>query len=166
MMMQQDLANRLPNIHWPPDFSPDQADYFAHNDLYIAAPCEKVWQKFVAVTQWPQWFVLCKKVEIISGGSDELQQGTVFRWTSSVVADASIHEFIPFSRIGWYGYTPGTEPAYYHAWCFVPEGQGCRAIYEEVGKGEAAIRLREKDEGGLHRSHDLMLASLRWVSEG
>jgi uncharacterized protein YndB with AHSA1/START domain len=166
MTSQQDLdfANRSPDIHWPDDFSPDQAAYFTHNELHIDAPCEKVWQQFIAATKWPEWFALCKQVEIISGG-DELQEGALFRWTSSVIAEAKVHEFVPYSRIGWYGNAPGAEPTFYHAWYFAPDGQGCSVIYDEVGKGKVATQLRERDEGKGHRDHDLMLAGLKWASE-
>jgi len=164
--MEQDLANRSLDIHWPDDFSPDQADYFTHNELHIDAPREKVWQQFIAATKWPEWFVLVKQVDIISGG-DELREGAVFHWrtTFPVIAEATVHEFVPYSRIGWYGNAPGAEPTFYHAWYFAPDGQGCRAIYDEAGKGMVATQLRERDEGKGHRDHDLMLASLKWASE-
>ena len=43
--MSRDLANRSPDIHWPEGFSPDQADLFSHNELHIAASCERVWNR-------------------------------------------------------------------------------------------------------------------------
>ena len=42
--MKDDLANRSRDIHWPTGFDPAKADLFAHNELVIHAPCERVWQ--------------------------------------------------------------------------------------------------------------------------
>jgi hypothetical protein len=78
---------------------------------------------------------------------------------------AGINEFVPYSRIGWYGYAPGTAPAFYHTWYLQPRGDGCLAVTDEVGKGSDARHLRETDEDLMHRGHDLWLATLRWVSE-
>jgi hypothetical protein len=76
-----------------------------------------------------------------------------------------INEFVPFSRIGWFGYAPGTAPSFYHTWYLSPEGDGCRAVTDEVGKGESAVHFREVDESAMHRGHDLWLATPKWVSE-
>jgi hypothetical protein len=35
--MKADLAARSKEIKWPPDISPEKADYFAHNQLAIDA---------------------------------------------------------------------------------------------------------------------------------
>ena len=38
-------------------------------------------------------------------------------------------------------------------------------ITDEVGKGGDAKKLRQTNEGLMHRGHDLWLATLRWVFE-
>jgi hypothetical protein len=114
--MSRDLANRSPDIHWPEGFSPDQADLFSHNELRIEASCERVWKHIVEATKWPQWYPNSKDVQIM-GGDDELNAGSVFRWTTfGLPLESRINEFTPHSRIGWYGYGPGEKPSFYHTW--------------------------------------------------
>ena len=86
--------------------------------------------------------------------------------TFGLPLESRVNEFVPHSRIGWYGYAPGTPPSFYHTWYLKPDGEGCLAVTDEVGKGKDAAHLRETDESLMHRGHDLWLATLRWVSEG
>ena len=51
MTMKDDLANRQRDIHWPTGFDPAKADLFAHNELVIHAPCERVWQHIIDATK-------------------------------------------------------------------------------------------------------------------
>src|SRR5258705_549322 len=79
--------------------------------------------------------------------------------------ERKVNEFVPFERLGWFGYAPGTAPAFYHTWYLKPSVSGCLVITEEVGRGAGAAAFREADEGAMHRGHDLWLATLKWVSE-
>ncbi len=166
LTMKADLANRSPEIHWPPGFDPPKADLFSHNELVIDASCERVWKHIIEAPRWPQWYPNSKDVRIVSGSGSLLEDGTVFRWTTfGLPLESRIRELVPFSRIGWYGYSPGTEPTFYHAWYLTPRGDGCLVVTDEVGNGPDAARLRQSDEGLMHRGHDLWLATLRWVAE-
>jgi uncharacterized protein YndB with AHSA1/START domain len=166
MSMKDDLANRSLDIHWPNGFTPADADLFSHNELHINAPCERVWRHIVEATKWPQWYPNSNGVEILADGGSELKDNTVFRWsTFGLPLESRINEFVPFSRIGWFGYAPGTTPSFYHTWYLKPEGDGCRVVTDEVGKGESAVQFRKTDEDAMHRGHDLWLARLKWVSE-
>jgi len=51
MTMKDDLAHRSRDIHWPTGFDPAKADLFAHNELVIHAPCERVWQHIIDATK-------------------------------------------------------------------------------------------------------------------
>jgi hypothetical protein len=62
---------------------------------------------------------------------------------------------VPYTRIGWYGYAPGTAPSFYHTWYLKPQGDACLVVTDEVGKGKDAAQLRERDESLMHRGHDL-----------
>jgi hypothetical protein len=142
MTMKDDLANRSRDIHWPAGFDPAQADLFAHNELVIHAPCERVWQHIIG-------------------------QGSVFRWTTfGLPIESKVNEFVPYRRIGWYGYALGTDPSFYHTWFLTQTGDGCSVVTDEVGIGKDAAHLRETDESLMHRGHDLWLATLKWMSEG
>jgi hypothetical protein len=61
---------------------------------------------------------------------------------------------------------PGEKPSFYHTWHLEPNGDGCRAVTDEVGTGSSAAHLRESDESLMHRGHDLWLATLKWMAEG
>ena len=76
--MQEDLASRSPDIHWPAGFEPAQADLFSHNSLQIHAACADVWGHIVDAVQWPQWYPNAKDVRIVSG-EKALEPGSVFR---------------------------------------------------------------------------------------
>ncbi len=166
MTMKDDLAHRSLDIHWPKGFMPADADLFSHNDLLINASCERVWRHIVEATKWPEWYPNSKSVQILGAEDSVLRDNSVFRWTTfGIPLESRVNEFVPFSRIGWFGYAPGTSPSFYHTWYLTPEGDGCRVVTDEAGKGESAVHLRNADEGAMHRGHDLWLATLKWISE-
>ena len=165
MTMKEDLANREKDIHWPQGFDPSQADLFSHNELLINASCERIWSHIIDANKWPEWYPNAKEVKII--GDTVLKDATVFRWTTfGLPIESKVNEFIPYTRIGWYGYAPGTAPSFYHTWYLKTRGDACLVVTDEVGKGKDAVHLRETDEGLMHRGHDLWLATLKWISEG
>jgi uncharacterized protein YndB with AHSA1/START domain len=165
MTMKDDLAHRSRDIHWPTGFDPARADLFAHNELVIHAPCERVWQHIIDAAKWPEWYPNAKAVQIMNG--TVLGQGSVFRWTTfGLSIESKVNEFVPYTRIGWYGYAPGTAPNFYHTWFLTQSGDSCSVVTDEVGIGKDAAHLRETDEGLMHRGHDLWLATLKWMSEG
>jgi len=164
-IMARDLAHRSPKAKWPAGLDPAQADLFSHNQIRIDAPCARVWRHIVDATSWPDWYPNSKNVRLVSGGS-QLRLGTVFRWrTFGLDVESRVQDFVPGRHIGWTGGAPGAAPGFYHLWLLAPEGQSCRVTTEETGRGAAAVRLRQTDEGLMHRGHDLWLASLKWVSE-
>ena len=165
MTMKQDLANREKDIHWPQGFDPSQADLFSHNELLINASCERIWSHIIDANRWSEWYPNAKEVKII--GDTVLKDRTMFRWTTfGLPIESKVNEFIPYTRIGWYGYAPGTAPSFYHTWYLKTRDNACLVVTDEVGKGKDAVHLCETDEGLMHRGHDLWLATLKWVSEG
>jgi hypothetical protein len=165
MTMKQDLANREKDVHWPQGFDPSQADLFSHNELLINASCERIWSHIIDANGWPEWYPNAKEVQII--GDNVLKDRTVFRWTTfGLPIESKVNEFTPYTRIGWYGYAPGTAPSFYHTWYLKTRDNACLVVTDEVGKGKDAVHLRETDEGLMHRGHGLWLATLKWVSEG
>jgi uncharacterized protein YndB with AHSA1/START domain len=165
MTMKQDLANREKDIHWPQGFAPSQADLFSHNKLLINASCERIWSHIIDAAKWPEWYPNSKEVKI--NADTVLEDGTVFRWrTFGLQLESKVNEFVPYTRIGWYGYAPGTEPSFYHTWYLKLQGDACLVVTDEVGRGKDAAHLRETDESLMHRGHDLWLATLKWISEG
>ena len=148
-----------------PRFDPAKADLFSHNELVIHAPCERVWQHIIDATKWPEWYPNAKSVKIMNGFA--LGQGSVFRWTTfGLPIESKVNEFVPYTRIGWYGYAPGADPTFYQTWFLTQTGDGCSVVTDEVAIGKDAVHLRETDESLMHRGHDLWLATLKWMSEG
>jgi Polyketide cyclase / dehydrase and lipid transport len=165
MSMKSDLANREKDIHWPQGFDPSQADLFSHNELLINASCARIWSHIIDANKWPEWYPNAREVKIT--GDTVLKDGTMFRWTTfGLPIESKVNEFTPYTRIGWYGYAPGTAPSFYHTWYLKTRGDACLVVTDEVGKGKDAVHLRETDQGLMHRGHDLWLATLKWVSEG
>jgi Polyketide cyclase / dehydrase and lipid transport len=166
MTMKQDLATREKEIHWPEGFDPEKADLFSHNTLVIGATCEKVWSHIVDAGKWPKWYPNSRDVHLLNGAR-VLEQGTIWRWTTfGLPLESKVHEYVPYTRLGWYGYAPGSQPTFYHTWYLTPQGESCLVTTDEVGIGKDAAHLRETDESLMHRGHDLWLATLKWVSEG
>ena len=163
--MNDDLAHRSPDIHWPTGFEPEKADLFAHNDLNISASCGRVWTHIIEASRWPTWYPNSRDVEI-QGRNPVLRDGTEFRWTTfGLTIESKVHEYVLNRRLGWYGSVPGSPPSFYHSWYLEPEGTTCHVVMDEAGVGMDAAKLRKSDETLMHRGHDLWLATLKWVAE-
>ena len=164
--VKHDLANRSQDIPWPAGFDPAKADLFSHNQLVINASCDKVWDRIVDATKWPEWYPNSKDVHLLNGAKI-LGADTTWRWTTfGLPLESKVHEYVPRTRLGWYGYTPGAQPTFYHTWYLATQGEGCHVVMDEAGIGKDAAHLRETDEGVMHRGHDLWLATLKWMAEG
>ena len=163
--LESDLENRNHTINWPEGFEPEKAELFAHNELVIHAPAEKIWSHIVDANKWPEWYPNAKNVKIHD--TDALQAGSIFRWTTfGLGLESRVNEFVENERLSWYGYVPGSEPNFYHTWYIVPQtDNSCMVITDEVGIGPDAAAFRESNQGLLHRGHDLWLATLKWVAE-
>src|SRR5258706_973824 len=154
MTMKDDLANRSTDIHWPPGFDPVTADLFSHNELLINASCERTWQHIIEAPRWPQWYPNAKDVRIVSDSGSVLKDGTAFRWTTfGLPLESRIREFVPYSRIGWYRYAPGTEPTFYPKWNRTCRGNGCLVITDEVCHGSDSAQFRETGQCLVHTGH-------------
>jgi hypothetical protein len=158
-----DFAQRSPDIHWPAGFTPRDADLFAHDEIMIGAPCERIWRHILEAAKWPSWYSNAKDVRI--GGDGVLHADSHFIWnTFGLEVDGTVHEFVPSTRIGWFG--TATDLRAYHTWYLAPvSASACQVITEEVGKGPAAVALRASDPDAMHRGHDLWLTSLKSLSE-
>jgi len=159
-----DLPLRSSAIHWPDGYAPQVADLFAHNEVTIQSPCPVVWNHLVKASSWPNWYPNAHNVRLLNSPEGRLHPNSRFSWnTFGVHVDSRVHEFIPTSRVGWFGDSKGTKA--YHS--FFPEKvpTGCHVVTEEVVKGRGAIGFRRKDPQAMHRGHELWLISLKRVSE-
>lgn len=162
--LPDDWAKRSAEIHWPASHTPDKADLFAHNEGFIRANCAVVWQRLIEAKNWPQWYPNSKDVRIVAGGSDALESGSQFAWSTFGLQVASrVNEFVPQARLGWFGEADGIDA--YHTWLLMPANDGCQVVTEEVVKGPGAVALRNSDLAAMHKGHDLWLATLKAVAE-
>jgi hypothetical protein len=151
-------------IHWPDGYTPPDGDLFAHNEVAIQAPCSVVWNHLVKASSWPEWYPNPHNVRLLNMPDGRLHPDTRFSWdTFGVHVDSRIHQFMPTSRIGWFG--DGTGTTAYHTFVLEKVTSGCHVVTEEVVKGAGAVEFRRKDPQAMHRGHELWLASLRRVSE-
>jgi hypothetical protein len=54
--------------------------------------------------------------------------------------ESRVHEFVPNSRIVWFG--NGTGMNAYHTFLLIRTGEGCRIVTEEVVKGPGAVEFQ------------------------
>jgi hypothetical protein len=161
-----DATKKSSEIHWPTGFSPNDADLFAHNEIFIKAPVSTVWQRLVEAQKWPEWYPNSQGVQILNDPSGVLKADSKFDWnTFGLHITSTIHEFVPSSRLGWFGKGTGVDAVFYHTWLLVPAADGCQVITEEVAKGPGAVAFRKSDPNAMHRGHDLWLNGLKLVSE-
>jgi hypothetical protein len=164
--IKDDLAKRSPDIHWPSGFSPSEATLFAHNEVFIKASCTTVWRHLVDAQNWPNWYPNAQDVKIANNRSGALQQDSIFEWsTFSLPITSIVHEFVPNSRLAWFGKSKGLDAVFYHTWYLVPTPDGCQMITEEVVQGPGAVAFRDKDPSALHRGHEVWLNGLKQASE-
>src|SRR5262245_14264887 len=81
-MMNGDMRARALEIHWPPEFSPDDADVFAHHEVFIKAPVSTVWRHLVEAEKWPLLYPNAHDVRILNNSGGVLQEGVRFAWTT------------------------------------------------------------------------------------
>jgi hypothetical protein len=103
MSIIEDIQRRSAHVHWPQGIVPEQADLFAHNDIVIAGPPEKIWEHLIHATAWPDWYSNASDVTV-NASSGLLGPGVTFDWiTFGAHIHSTVHEFEPTARIGWYG---------------------------------------------------------------
>ncbi len=159
-----DFQNRLHDFRWPSDHLPEDAELFAHNEIYIHAPIEQVWQNLADVTKWDTWYPNASNVKITAGPAGHIEEGSIFEWdTFGMHFRSEVSEFEPYERLAWNGLREGWDS--YHAWLLKTVGDGTLVTTEEAGKGSGAAALRDSDPQGMHIGHDLWLGTLKRLSE-
>ena len=89
-------------MKWPPGFEPDNSSVFAHNEIAIAAPPERVWRWLIRAANWPQWYSNSANVTFLSGASPDLALDTEFRWkTFGAMVTSRVIVFDAPHELGW-----------------------------------------------------------------
>jgi hypothetical protein len=86
-------------------------------------------------------------------------QGVTFDWTTfGLKITSTIAEFVPHTRIGWYG--TGDQLRAYHTWLLIPRnGNSTYVVMEEIEMGRAARHLAQTNPGHMHRGHELWISA-------
>jgi hypothetical protein len=157
------LKQATPLIHWPKGLEPRNVDVFVHNESWINAPADVIWNNLINASQWPSWYSNSKNVRI-EGGQSKLAPGVTFEWeTFGFPIKSTVNVFEPQREIGW----SVDNPAFtvHHAWLLIPERGGTRVITEEAQKGQVAIRFRLEQPNAMYDGHDWWMSGLKARSE-
>jgi hypothetical protein len=123
-----------------------------------------VWRRLVAAADWPQWCPNIQDVKFLRGSNRLLDQNSRFAFeTLGRRIHATVDEFIPYSRLGWFA--TNTEITVYQAWLLLPRADNCQVVTEIAANGPRAIAIRETEPQALHRNNELWLRALKRVSE-
>jgi len=153
LQIQEDILHRAADMHWPEGLDPTAADMFVHNEILIQAPPEQIWQRLIDATSWPGWYSHARDVAL-NEPAQVLGECVTFEWTTYGFRIASaVAEFVPYSRLGWFG--TGEDLCAYHTWLLVDLGERTHIVMEELQLGGGAKRLAETNPGQMHRGHDL-----------
>jgi hypothetical protein len=138
-----------------------QSPIFTHNELFIAAPAERIFAALVRATEWPAFYGNAKDV-VIEGGADGLTLGTLFHWTTfGIRVHTTVEELVPDRRLAWSGRGLGSSA--YHGWVIEPKEGGCLVITEETQQGLIPSLGRFFLRPGLLQWHQRWLEGLAGV---
>ena len=153
-----------PDIVWPRNHSPASAAVFAHNNVEIDAPSQKVWALLIDCVAWPRWYKRCSDVSILKGGP-RLEAGSRFRFrTLRTYFEPDIVTFDACRMLVWSAKGPlGTNGS--HAWHIEPTASGCRVVTEEVQTGLLLRLVGGRLRGHLVASHEDWVQSLKQLAE-
>jgi uncharacterized protein YndB with AHSA1/START domain len=127
-------------IRWPEKYLPANANVFAHNEIVIAAPPERVWAWLLRAQLWPEWYENSANVHFLSHTGPDLRDRSRFRWkTFGVRITSKVLEFEPERRLAWDAHGIGVDA--YHAWVLTPVGDGSTQVVTEETQSGWLARL-------------------------
>jgi hypothetical protein len=153
-----------PEIRWPTGFMPGRADLDAENEIFIDATSTTVWWHLIAAQKWPSWYPNSHELRIAGNRTGLLQADSRFDFfTFGLHIDARMAEFVPESRLGWFGKGDGIET--FQRWHLVRVPKGCHVVTRWMAKGPRALAMGKRDPDAIRKGHDLWLRSLKAIAE-
>jgi hypothetical protein len=147
------------SVAFPPGQRKSESPVFVRNELFIAAPAERVFGALVRASAWPSFYANAKDIEL-EGNASELTLGTVFHWTTlGTRVHTTITEFLPNTRLAWSG-RGNLGATGYHGWVIEPKDNGCLVITEETQQGLLPSVARLLLRRGLKTWHQRWLEGL------
>jgi Polyketide cyclase / dehydrase and lipid transport len=114
---------------WPASAQPDTSHVYAHNEILVQAPVDRVWDWLVHAESWPRWYRNSRHV-VLPAAQSTLAHNTIFAWTTfGVRLTSQVVTFEAPTRIGWTWWRRGAWG--YHAWLLEQEGASTRVVTEE-----------------------------------
>ena len=151
-------------IRWPAQYVPEDASFFVHNELEIAAPPEVVWRILVDAEAWPAWYEGAEDVQIVGARGGVLTASASFSWsTMGLDFTSTIEEFVPPYRLSWESRKATIKG--YHAWLIIPTATGCKVVTQESQYGFMTLMQRIFVPDKLRELHDVWLAELAAKAE-
>jgi uncharacterized protein YndB with AHSA1/START domain len=152
-------ASPVPSILWPAEFELSSRPVHVSNEIDLAVPPERVWERLIRATLWPCWYSNAKRVRL-EGPPLKLADGTRFHWwTFSLPMTSRVLEFVPSERIAWDARGLGVFA--YHAWLITPTPTGCHVLTEERQHGLLARLQSVVRPHRMHDKHQILLEGLR-----
>ncbi|MEL6950024.1 MAG: SRPBCC domain-containing protein [Pseudomonadota bacterium] len=150
-------------INWPEKYEPEQATFFVHHQIDIAAPPQVVWEVLIEAETWPTWYEGATNVSV-RGNSEILEADSVFQWrTMGLNFESRIAEFEPPTRLSWesnHRFIDG-----YHAWLILPSATGTTLVTDESMAGFLAYMQLIFQPNRLNRWHENWLRQIKARSE-
>ncbi|MEO0727295.1 MAG: SRPBCC domain-containing protein [Bacteroidota bacterium] len=151
-------------INWPAPYAPEEAKFYVHNSIEIAAAPEVVWEILLAAETWPAWYEGATDVQVQSNDDGLLTEEAVFSWTTmGLDFTSTIREFEPPYRLSWESEKKSIKG--YHAWLIIPTKTGCQLITDESQHGWLTFMEKTFQPQKLERLHDVWLAAIKDKAE-
>lgn len=136
------------------------APLYGCQEIFIAAPLEKVWKLQTDINRWHEWQPDVASVKL----EGPVTPGTIFRWKGGGIGITStLQQVEPMRRIGWTGVSLGMKAV--HTWTFQPAANGTRVITEESITGWMARLLKLFDPKFMEKSLQKSLDTLKTKAE-
>jgi uncharacterized protein YndB with AHSA1/START domain len=151
-------------VNWPARYRPEEAAFFVHNEIEIAAPPEVVWEELVQAEAWPGWYEGASGVKVQGGEGGRLSAGSSFAWRTMDLDFVSVvTEFDAPRRLSWESRKWAIQG--YHAWLLIPTAGGTRLVTDESQHGILAVLQGIFIPTKLSKLHDVWLAQIKARAE-
>ena len=85
-------------------------------------------------------------LKLLNSPDGKLHEGTPFSWdTFGLHFESRVHEFVPNSRIGWFGNSPTTNG--YHTYLLSKTNEGCHVVTESCERTRCGGITQEQTAG-------------------
>ncbi|MEM9347327.1 MAG: SRPBCC domain-containing protein [Planctomycetota bacterium] len=151
-------------INWPRQYNPDDAAFFVHNQIFIAASPEVVWGVLMEADSWPSWYAGAEDVQVQSAADGRLYAHASFKWrTMGLRFTSVVKEFEPPYRLSWESRRSAIQG--YHAWLLIPTEGGTRLVTDESQHGFLATMQRLFLRNKLYDLHETWLEAIKARAE-